>query len=254
MMMFLPPISRCTFLNDGAACSETVRPTLGRSGKRDDAHVGVLRERVADLLAAAGDEIDDARRDARLLEDLHEIDRRERRQRRRLEHDRVAADQRGNDFPRRDRHRKIPRRDDRADAQRLADRHRELVAQLGRDGLAVLPPPFTRDEEGHVDRFLHVAARLVEHLSHLARHVAGERLLAVGNQLRGAEQDLRASRRGHQTPVLDRPGAPRRSPPRRRLPWTSGTGRSHRRRLAGLRFSNSCPATEGTQEPSIKLW
>ena len=27
MMTFLPPISRCTFLNDGAACPETVRPT-----------------------------------------------------------------------------------------------------------------------------------------------------------------------------------------------------------------------------------
>ena len=27
MMTFLPPISRCTFLNDGAACKETVRPT-----------------------------------------------------------------------------------------------------------------------------------------------------------------------------------------------------------------------------------
>ena len=27
MMTFLPPISRCTFLNDGEACPETVRPT-----------------------------------------------------------------------------------------------------------------------------------------------------------------------------------------------------------------------------------
>ena len=27
MMTFLPPISRCTLLNDGAAVSETVRPT-----------------------------------------------------------------------------------------------------------------------------------------------------------------------------------------------------------------------------------
>ena len=29
---------------------------------------------------------------------------------------------------------------------------------------------------------LHVAARLVQHLAHLARHVAGERLLAVGDE------------------------------------------------------------------------
>ena len=36
------------------------------------------------------------------------------------------------------------------------------------------PAPLARHEVRHVDRFLDVAARLLEHLAHLARHVAGE--------------------------------------------------------------------------------
>ena len=137
-----------------------------------------------------------------LFENLDEVQRRQRRQRRRLEDDRVAADERRDDLPRRNRHREIPRRDDRADAERLPHRHRELVAQLGRHGLPVLAPPLAGHEEGHVDGFLHVAARLVQDLAHLARHVARERLLAVGDELRGAKQELRAARRRHEAPVL----------------------------------------------------
>ena len=65
-------------------------------------------------------------------------------------------------------------------------------------------PPLARHEERHVDRFLDVAARLVEHLAHLARHVARERLLAVGDELRDAEQDLGAARRRHEPPFVVR--------------------------------------------------
>jgi hypothetical protein len=96
----------------------------------------------------------------------------------------------------------IPRRDDRRDADRLADRHRELVAKLGRHGLSVLSPPFTGHEEGHVDRFLDIAARLVQNLSHLARHVARQRFLPVGEKLCGAKEQLGAPGRGHQPPML----------------------------------------------------
>ena len=240
MMTFLPPISRWTFLNDGAACADTVRPT-SVDPVNDTTRTSIADEqRVADVAAAAGDEVDDAARDAGLFEDLDEVERRERRQRRRLEHDGVAADQRRDDLPRRDRHRKIPRRDDRADAERLTHRHRELVAQLGRHGLAVLAPPFARHEEGHVDRFLDVAARFVEDLAHLARHVARERLLALGEQLRGAEQHL-----GALAAPAPAASARRRAARRRSRAATSAacrlleTGRSDRRCSAGFRFSNT---------------
>src|SRR5207248_1632194 len=63
-----------------------------------------------------------------------------------------------------------------------------------------MPSSLAGHEEGHVDRFLDVAARFFEHFPHLARHIAGELLLSVGNQLRRAEQQLGPPRRRHQTP------------------------------------------------------
>src|SRR5438874_2019857 len=104
---------------------------------------------------------------------------------------RLAADQRWNDLPGRDRHREVPGRDDRAHAERLAHRHRKLVAQLRWHGLAEHPPPFPGDVEGHVDGFLDVAPRLVQDLAHLARHVSRKGLFAVDEDLRRAEEDLR---------------------------------------------------------------
>ena len=137
-----------------------------------------------------------------LLQHLHEVDRRQRRQRRRLEDDGVAADQRRRDLPRRDRHREIPRRDHRADAERLAHRHRELVAQLRGHRLPVLPAALAGHELRHVDRFLHVAARLLEHLPHLARHVAREGFLLLDKACGRRQQQLGTLGRGHEPPRL----------------------------------------------------
>ena len=176
MMTFLPPISRWTFLNVGAAAWLTIRPTLVEPVNDTTRTTSLGRQRRADLVAVAGDHVDDALRDAGFLEHLDEVQRRQRRLRRGLEDDGVAADQRRDDLPRRDRHREVPRRDDRADAERLAHRHRELVAQLGRHGLPEHAAPLAGHVEGHVDGLLHVAAGLVEDLAHLARHVARELL------------------------------------------------------------------------------
>ena len=140
-----------------------------------------------------------------LLQNPDEIERRQRRERGRLQHDGVPADQGRGDLPRRDRHREIPRRDQAADAERLADGHRELVAQLGGHGLPGLAASFSRHEERHVDRFLDVAPGLVEDLAHLAGHVPGERVLPVGDELRGAEKQFRAARRRDETPGAIRP-------------------------------------------------
>ena len=140
-----------------------------------------------------------------------------------------------------------------ADAERLADRHRELVAQLGRHGLAVLAAALAGHEEGHVDGFLHVAARFVQHLPHLARHVARQRLLAFGKQLRGAEQELRAARRRHEPPALvgaDARRRPRASTSARVDFWKTPIRSSA---FAGFRFSNRSPETDDRHSPSIKL-
>ena len=48
----------------------------------------------------------------------------------------LPRDQRRHHLPARDRHREIPGRDDPGDADRLADAHRPLVGQFGRDCIA----------------------------------------------------------------------------------------------------------------------
>ena len=60
------------------------------------------------------------------------------------------------------------------------------------------------NEVRHVDRFLHVPAGLGEHLTHLLRHQAGQVLFFLNQHLGGAEQDLRAPRRGVLPPLLKR--------------------------------------------------
>ena len=96
----------------------------------------------------------------------------------RLEHDAVAGEQRGEALPRRDRHREVPGRDHPDDTDRLASRPRHLVRQLGRHDLTHRGTALAGDEAPHVDRLLHVASRLDQHLARLASHERGELGLA----------------------------------------------------------------------------
>ena len=184
---------------------------------------------------------------------LHEVHGGQRRQRGWLEHDGVAAHQRRNDLPRRDRHREIPRRDDAADAERLADRHRELVAQLGRHGLAVHAPSLPRHEERHVDRFLDVAARLLEDLPHLARHVARE--LSPCDRRSAARHGTASPRAAARARAASRRSARSAAAIARTASsgvdsWNTPIRSSW---LAGLRFSKSAPEEEADHVPSMKF-
>ncbi len=228
-------------------------PAHGRGpGERHHPH-HVVRGQPGPDVGPAGDQVDDAWRHARFGERLDEMNRRERRQRGGLQHRGVAAHERGNHLPRRDGHREVPGRDHRADAERLAHRHGELVAQLGRDRLAVLPPAFARHEVRHVDRFLDVAARLLQHLAHLARHVARERL--------PCDRQRSAPRETESPPGAERaPGATTRRPPPRRLPPASASSTVDSWNTpmrsswsAGFRFSKVWPLVEGVQAPPMKL-
>ena len=69
-------------------------------------------------LARARDDIDDARRQISLLDDPGEMERGQRRRFRGLQHDRVAAGERGRDLPGRHQQRKVPGNDLAADADR----------------------------------------------------------------------------------------------------------------------------------------
>ena len=99
---------------------------LGRAGEGDLADVGMGRELLAGRAARTADDVDHAGGHAGLGADLAEHERRDRRHRRRLQHDAVAGRERGRDLPRRHDEREVPRRDAGADADRLA--HDQVLA------------------------------------------------------------------------------------------------------------------------------
>ena len=175
---------------------------LARAGERDHRHVGVAHERVARLLAEAVHDLHDALGQAGLVQQVDEALREQRRVLGRLQHDGVAADERGRELPRRDRDREVPRRDRADDADRHADAHHELVAELRRGRLAEQAPALAAHVVAHVDRFLDVAAGLRLDLPHLAGHQVGELRLVALEQLREAEEDVAALGRRHEAPVL----------------------------------------------------
>ena len=71
--------------------------------------------------------------------------------------------------------------------------------------------PSPRREEGDVDRFLHVAARLGEHLAHLARHLARDLLLVAAKDLAGGTRNS-ARRAAGISRHGGTPSSPRRPP------------------------------------------
>ena len=118
MLAALPPSSRVTFLSVPATVRaialptsvEPVNATLSTSGCSTSARP---------VVAGAGDDVDDARRQVGLLADLGEQQRGQRRGLGRLEHDGVAAGQRRRDLPRQHQQREVPRDDLAGDAERL---------------------------------------------------------------------------------------------------------------------------------------
>ena len=75
---------------------------------------------------------------------------------------------------------------------------RMLIAHLSgssrRHRVAEHPAALAGHQEGDVDAFLDVAARLGEDLAHLAGHRAGEALLVLGHERAEAVEDLAALR------------------------------------------------------------
>jgi hypothetical protein len=187
-----------------AARGGDLAPDGGRACERDELDIGMADESGPGLLAEAVDQVGDAGRDTGLFENLEQAHGAERRVFRGLEHDGVAAEQRGEELPRRDRHREVPRRDQRADPHRNAHGHGELVRQLGRRGDAEQAPSFAAGVKSGVDPLLDVPPRLFQDLSHLARHVAGDLFFSLPEQRPRAEEDLSPLRRGQEAPAAKR--------------------------------------------------
>ena len=88
-----------------------VNGCLGRAGERDAAHAGMPRQRCPDLLPDPLHDVEDARREARLVHEIAEERARQRRPLGRLEDHGAARRERGCCFPRRQHERRVPRRD-----------------------------------------------------------------------------------------------------------------------------------------------
>ncbi len=164
----------------------------------------MLQQNLARLLAAADHEVQHPLRKASFLEDLDQPHRHPGRVGCGLQDNGVPSDESGHDLPGRDRHWEVPGRDRSDDPERLPDRHRPLVWQLGRHGLTEHPASFAAHVERHVDALLDITLGLGENLPHLFGHLAAELFLAVHHQLTNSIQDLTAFRRGISPPRVER--------------------------------------------------
>jgi hypothetical protein len=99
-----------------------------RAGKRHFVDPRMSRQGRARGLAVAGNDIDDARRDAGFERQFAEPQRGERRLFRRLEDHRAAGGERRTDLPYRGTERAVPRDDGADDADRLLERVRKNFA------------------------------------------------------------------------------------------------------------------------------
>ena len=192
-------------MKPGAAARFTMRPTCVDPVNETTWTAGCGGQGRADLVAIAGDEVDDARRKAGVLEHLDEVDRRERRLEAGLNTTVLPQTSAGMIFH---------------DGMAIGKFHgviiehtpsgwRTDIANLLRSSEGAvwpnMPAALTRHVEGHVDGFLHVAAGFLQHFAHLAGHVPREGLLPIGDELRRLEQQLGAARRRYQAPGLVAP-------------------------------------------------
>ena len=184
-------------------------PVSCEPGEGEPAHDGVAGEGAADDGAGAGDEVEDAGRQAGVDEALDQAERRERRRRRRLEDDGVAVDERRRDLPGGDGDREVPRGDRRDHAERLAPAVQHRVRRVGRQHVAAHPPALAAVVAQDVARARDLAGRLGQRLALLARERARDLAHALGEQLGRLEEDGAAGRRRGGRPRRERLGGGR---------------------------------------------
>ena len=155
------------------ACDRDHVPAdLGGAGEGDPAHVGMADERVADVRAAARDDVEHAVGHAGLGEDARDLERRQRRRGRRLGHDGVAARQRRRDLRPQQREREVVGGDRGAHADRPPDHL--AVGGAERRGQILVGAP-------DLGRGLRVVAHAVREVGDLAARL-GDRLALLGGQ------------------------------------------------------------------------
>lgn len=170
------------------------------AGKGDPRHQWMRGERPTARLAMAGDDIDHPIRNARLGNELAELQHRRRGMFRRLENHRIPRRQRRADLDRRQEELRIPRHDGRDHPQRLAmgkDEHIRLV-----DGQRVTMDLVgtARIEMKELGDVIRLPAGLLEHLASVAGLDLAEPLGIRLQELRQTAQTMAALRRCHLRP------------------------------------------------------
>ncbi len=118
-----------------------------------------------------------------------------------LPHDGVAAQQRRDDVPRRNRHRKVARGYHRHHTNRLPEGEQLLVGQLRRHGLAVQTAPLTEKEAAGINDLLYLTARLGQRLADLTGDQPGERGRIVLDEPPEVRDHAPANGRGYIRPA-----------------------------------------------------
>ncbi len=146
----LPPSSRCSRLTESAALRAMRLPVSVSPVTETMATAGCSDQRVADVLAAAGDDVEDPWRQD-VGRDLRQGEGRQRRPDGGLEDDRVAGRQRRADLPAGHVEGIVPGWDGGHDAHRVAPDERGVAGQVLVGGLALHDARGTREEAQVVD-------------------------------------------------------------------------------------------------------
>ncbi len=171
----------------------------------DRRDVRMFQQRIDRRLVAV-DDVEDAVRQARLVQQFREAHRRRRIALGGLQHEGVAAGERHREHPHRHHDREIERRDARRDAQRLAQAEH---VDAGADVVAEFPLQQVRCTAGELDDFEaagHFAARITDGLAVLARQQARQLVGVLLDQFLEARQDARAAQRRGCRPGRERRG------------------------------------------------
>ena len=166
------------------------------AGEADVRNAGVARQRVAHLVAIAGDEVERASRKAHIGRQLRHMQQAEAGVFRRLDHAGVASGQRRAHAAAKNLHRVVPRHDVAGHAMRLAPGQRAEAVGAG-NGLAVQLVAGAGIELEVARQRQHIGARLARGLATVALLQSGQRVAMLQHLGRQAHQ---------QTTALDRTG------------------------------------------------
>ena len=159
---------------------------LGRAGEAQRAHRGALLQRVDDRLRRAGDDRENARRDAGAIGELRQRQGRVRRLACRPDHHRAAGGERCRGLAGDHRRRKVPGRDCGRDADRLAPDAHLPAGQMRHDALDVDPLRLLGEPLDEARGIGDLALGLGERLALLERHDQGEVVLGLDHELEPA--------------------------------------------------------------------